>query len=383
MRIWKCVWFAPLLVSLVGIGCERPGAESITAAPRLVETEPAFRGDAVDELRLLGQVRGEVEVQVFPQVPERILTLHVEEGDQVAEGDPIAFLDGGLATSDLAQARAAFDAAVASRDQLRADLRRIEGLVAQSAAPPSQLEQLTARLRSSEAQVVQLRAARTAAGQRRGRTEVRAPVAGVVAQLALTEGDLAAPQVPLCTVVQYDRVEVVVRPIEADYVRMRPSLPVTVSSPAVPDVERSGTIQRVSPVIDRVTRTGTVEVLVDNPDHILRPGMMAEVRVELERRPDVLMVPARSVLMTTETDRLRTANVFVQKGDRAQRVEVELGQRFRDRIEVTAVRSGAIEAGDAVVVAGQHLLRDGSRVRVRSTGPDVAATPPPSEPENG
>ena len=353
-------WLAISLVS----GCFSSEEAPDRGAPRIVELDEAQRGDAVDELRLMGQVRGETEVRVVPQVAETIRVLHVEEGDQVSAGDLIASLERDLATSDFAQADAALNAAIASRDQLQADLRRVTGLVAQSAAPSSQLEQLEARLRAAEAQVSQLRAAQTAAGQRRRRTEVRAPIAGVIAELSVNEGDLATPQVPLCTVVQYDRVEVVVRPIEGDHVRISEEQPVVVSLPALPGEERPGSIGRISPVIDRVSRTGTVEVRVDNPDHLLRPGMMAEVRVELERRSDVLMVPARSVLMTTETDTRRVANVYVREGDRARRVEVELGQRFRDRLEIVTVRSGSLEAGDDVIVAGQHLLRDGSPVRV-------------------
>ena len=368
------------LVGLVGplvltFACDSEGNDNDSrSAPRIVEVDAAQRGDAVEELRLIGQVRGETEVRVLPQVAERIRRLHVEEGDRVSAGDLIATLEGDLATSDVAQADAALNVASASRDQLQLDLQRVRGLVAESAAPASQLEQLEAQLRSAEAQVSQLRAAQTAAGQRRGRTLVRAPIDGVIAELTVNEGDLAMPQAPLCTVVQFDRVEVVARPIEADHVRLSRELPVVVSVPALPGEERTGVLRRISPTIDRVSRTGNVEVLVDNADHRLRPGMMAEVHVELSRRADVLMVPARSVLMTSETDTQRVANVFVRNGDRARRVEVEVGPRFRDRIEILSVRGGSLEGGDEVIVAGQHLLRDGSPVRVREAAPE---RPPP------
>ncbi len=340
---------------------------------RLVTTELAVRELAVDELRLLGEVRGVLEVQVFAQLPERIAVVHVEEGQRVAAGEPIVTLDGDLTSTDYAQARAALDAAIASRDQLESELSRTRELVAQSALPARSLEQLDSQLRTANAQVAQLQAARRAAGARQGRTVVRAPADGLVARLRATEGELAAPQVPVCTVVQMDEVEIEVRPIEADFVRLEEEMAVRVTPPALPELERGGRISSISPVLDRLTRTATVEVRVANEDHQLRPGMVAEVWIELSRRPDVLLIPSRAVLMTTETDTERRANVFVRDGGRARRVEVELGRRYGDRMEIVAAEG--LGPGDEVIVEGQHLLRNQSRVRVTEVA-DLGAGEP-------
>ncbi|MEM9187831.1 MAG: efflux RND transporter periplasmic adaptor subunit [Myxococcota bacterium] len=336
--------------------------DEIPAEPsRLVVTEAVVRDNAIDRLVILGDVEGEVEARVFSQVPELITVLHVEEGQMVEAGDPIASLDGDLVASDLAQAAAAVAAAEASRDGLVNDLQRTEGLVRSQAAASSQLERLEAQLRASEAQVNQLRAARRAAGARRSRALIRAPVSGFVTQLVVEEGDVAAPSVPLCTIVQMDNVRTVIRVIEPDYVRIRPEMPVTVTPPALPDVVRGGRIVQIAPVLDRLTRTATVEVEVSNPEHTIRPGMVAEVAIELRRREDVLLVPARAVMMTTETDVDRTARVFVRSGDRAERRGVTLGDRYGDRFEVV----DGVSRGEEVVTEGQHLLRDGGRIRVR------------------
>ncbi len=106
--------------------------------------------------------------------------------------------------------------------------------------------------------------------------------------LAVEDGDMAPPQVPICTVVQMDRVEVRVAVIETDYVRLHEGMDVTVTPPSLPDVHRTGRIASISPVIDALTRTAEVRVVLDNPDHQLRPGMVAEIAIELARRPDVL-----------------------------------------------------------------------------------------------
>ncbi len=361
-----------LAAALLAVGCgSKDDGEEETA--RLVEVMPAFQADAVDRLTLLGDVHGEVEVRVFAQLPERVRQVHVENGQAVTEGDRIVTLEADLSTSEVGQASAALVAAEASRDQIASDLERIRGLVERNVLPTSRLEALQTQLRSAEAQVEQLRSARQAAGQRRDRTVVRAPTDGIVALLDVEEGDLAAPQMPICAVVQMDRVDIELSVVESDYVQLEEGMEVTVSPPSLPDVTRTGTIRRISPVIDPLTRTAKVEVILDNEDHVLRPGMVAEVSIELARRPDVTMVPARAVLMTTRTDTAREGYVFVVDGDTAHRRTVTLGRRYDDRMEITE----GIEAGEQVVVMGQHMLRDGATVRVR----EAAAEPGPARAE--
>jgi len=348
-----------ILGSTLASACEEGEVEAPTQ-PRLVVPTEVRATEAVDRVVLFGEVHGEVEARVFAQLPEQIEKLHVKEGDRVAAAQPTATLEASLSTSDAQQASAALRAAEARRDQLADELGRIEDLVAQSALPRSRLDSLRAELRAANASVEQLDAGRRAASLRRGRTVVRAPKAGTVALLRAKEGDMAAPNVPLALIVEMDEVIVTLEVVEPDYVRLEEGMAASIKPTALPDTTRSGKITMRSPVIDPLTRTASVEVTVDNEDHLLRPGMTAEVGIELERRKDVVMVPAQAVMMTTSTDEAREAEVFVIDDGKVQRQEIQLGKRYGDRIEVVA----GVAAGVRVVLEGQHVLRNGAPVRV-------------------
>ena len=357
-----------LVVLLAACGDEDATRE---LPPRLVVTAPAARHVAVERLSLLGDIRGEVEVRVVADLAERVQEVHARNGDRVEAGDPLLTLEASLPSSDLAQAAAARDVARADRDRLAADLARMRPLVEGNALPRAQLEQLEASLRAADARVTQLGASQRAARLRRGRTVVRAPTSGIVAGLEAKVGDLVAPQVPVAEIVRMERVEVTLRVVEEDFVRLRPGLVAVVAPPSLPGLRREGTVLRLSPVLDRVTRTGEVVVQVDNADGQLRPGMVAEVGIELARREDVLMVPSRALLLTTRTEEDRLARVFVVEDGVAKRRDVRIGQRYpgerEQRVEITE----GLEAGAQVVVRGQTLLRDG--VEVRAQGETLAA----------
>ncbi|MEO0323089.1 MAG: efflux RND transporter periplasmic adaptor subunit, partial [Myxococcota bacterium] len=264
------------LALLVVVAACGDADESPELSPRLVVTAPAVRDVAVERLSLLGDLRGEVEVRVVADLAERVQEVHVRDGDHVATGDPLLTLEASLPSSDLAQAAAARDVARADRDRLAADLARVRPLVEGNALPRAQLEQLEASLRAAEARVTQLGASQRAARLRRGRTVVRAPTAGVVTGLEAKVGDLVAPQAPVALIVRMARVEVALRVVEEDFVRLRTGLVAVVKPPSLPELSREGTVLRLSPVLDRVTRTGEVVVQVDNADGQLRPGMVAE-----------------------------------------------------------------------------------------------------------
>src|SRR5690606_35122345 len=129
----------------------------------------------------------------------------------------------------------------------------------------------------------------------------------------------------------------------------------------------------------RMTRTAGVEVVVDNADGVLRPGMVAEAAIVLARREGVTMVPGRAVVMTPDTDTDGSAHVFVAEGEQASRRQVRIGMRYGDQIEIAE----GIAAGDRVITEGQHLLRDGTRIRVAEREATASAGAPPTPAAGG
>ena len=118
------------------------------------------------------------------------------------------------------------------------------------------------------------------AGAQRDRVVVRSPISGVVAQVQLREGDLAATGMPIMTVIKPDRLKAVLRVPERDFLRVKQGMKVNLSPLAVPEQKVEGTVTLKGPVVDRMTRTGLVEVHLDNTDGALVPGDVCVVQIE-------------------------------------------------------------------------------------------------------
>jgi len=326
------------------------------------------RGDLVETVSLVGELQGVEEVRVFAQVPERIRTLAVREGDRVREGDLLATVRADLASEGVNQAQAGLEAAIANRDALLDNLTRLQTLASTGAAPQSQLRAAEAQMRAAEAQVRQASAGLGQAAAQKSRTTIRSPIAGVVAQITMRAGDLALPAQPIMTVVRSERMKVVLRAPERDFFRIAPGMTVTVSPLARPAQTVQATVTLKGPVVDRFTRTGLVEVELDNAQGQLVSGAAVRAVIEVARSPNVVLVPSEAVLLSVETERTGAALAFVSDGTKARRRNVEIGRRQADRLEVVR----GLEAGESLVVEGAHLLRDGNPIRVHAKAPGAA-----------
>ncbi|MGC4119743.1 MAG: efflux RND transporter periplasmic adaptor subunit [Myxococcales bacterium] len=295
--------------------------------------------------------------------PSGIRTLTVKEGQLVRQGDVLATLWADLQSEGVNQAEAMLEAALTQRDAANDNLKRTKSMAEAGAAPQAQLDAALTGSRAAEAAVRQATAAVASASAQKERTLVRAPIRGVVSNIALREGDLASPGLPLMTIVRPDKLKAVLRVPERDFFRVKEGQPVTVEPLGQAGNVANGKVTLKGPVVDRMTRTGLVEVMLDNADGKFMAGSAVRAAIELVRRPGVVLVPASAILFTADTERTRKAIAFVAEGEIGKKREVTVGWREGDRLEIVQ----GLAKGELLVTQGAHLLRDNNPLKLVSS----------------
>lgn len=231
-----------------------------------------------------------------------------------------------------------------------------------------QAVQAAVAYRQAQSQLAQSQVALHQAENLLRESVVRAPAGGIVGRRLVDPGTTVTPATPLLQIVDVDPVFLVVPVAEQDLAAVRPGTPAAVRPDALPSRRFAGEVSSVSPVLATTTRTAETRIRVPNPEALLRPGMTARVELLLARRTGVLAVPAEAVL---EQDGVRS--VFVVEDGLARARPVALGVSDGTRVEVVR----GLQPGEMVVVAGQHNLRDGSRVILPGQrGPGTRSGPP-------
>src|SRR5262252_3457660 len=294
-----------------------------------VNTSPITRGDIVDTVGASGTLQAVTTVQVGSQVSGNISFLGADFNSIVKKGQVIAKLDPSLFDAQLQQARANLQQTRANLAKAQSDLdrskvmltdaqqkyTRAKELAAKSLLPQSDLDaakiavdSAQAMLSSAEATVNQSNAAvnqsQASVNQNQvnlDHTVIEAPIDGIIIQRSVDVGQTVAAsmQAPTLFVIAADltKMQVNANIDEADVGRIRPGQHVTFKVDAYPTDTFEGTVSqiRLQPVVvQNVTTYGTV-IDVPNAQLKLKPGMTANVKVEISKRTDILRVPNASL----------------------------------------------------------------------------------------
>lgn len=273
---------------------------------------------------------------IAPQSPSRIQKIYVEVGDFVRAGQIVAKMDEvSLNQSKLSMAN----------DSL--EYSRIKKLYEQGGVSKSDFDAMELKYNVTRSQYQNLLE----------NTILRSPVSGVITARNYDQGDMYGGS-PIYVVEQITPVKLYVGISEMDYTRVKKNDTVTLTADALPGKTFTGRIARIYPTIDAATHTFTAEVNVANGDRLLRPGMYARVTVNFGSNHSIV-VPDDCVVKQQGSG---VRSVFVLQADNTvKEVVVTLGRHFGTEYEIL---SGVAE-GDKVVVKGQAILKNGSKVNVQ------------------
>lgn len=330
---------------------ESPEHAADAAVP--VRVQPAAAVDRPHTTVASGVVEARTTVDVAFQVPGKVVEVGPDEGDAVSAGQLLARVDPTDYRLAVDQAAAQAEHAARERDRFRA-------LVEAGSVAPNDYERVESAARQSGAGA-------GLAGKRLADTRLASPITGVVARRAIDRGETAAPGQTVFTVVDMDPVRVRIGVPEADVGAVRAGQPASVRLPALGDTTFNGRVTLVGVAADPATRSYAVEVSVPNPRRRIKVGMVAEASVRGDRRERAVAVPLGAVVR--DADGATLLYVLDQNGGRVHARRVTLGQASGDDVEVLR----GLAAGEPVVVAGQHRVRDGSRVSVQRTDMTIDA----------
>ena len=278
-------------------------------------------------------------IDVVARAGGAVVSVLVQEGDAVREGQLLARLDQDDARLALAEAQAHYE-------NIQSEHARTSELAKHGGATDQELESQRYQI---ELRTIALERARQGLDD----TEVRAPIAGIVAERMVDEGATISANTRLFHVLDPDPLLAVIH--IPDSGRQNLGVGQAVEVHAAGGTVAAGLITRISPVVD--AESGTVKVTVELRDTgagALLPGTFVTVQVPTETRPNALVVPKRAILLE------RDQNIVyrVQEGV-AVRTPVAIGLSAHDVVEVTS----GLAAGEVVVTVGQESLRDGAAVR--------------------
>src|SRR5437762_11013777 len=334
----------------------KPPPASVTVAEAKSEVIPNL-------LSAVGDLAAVHQVNVTSDVSGRVTDIMFTGGSSVKAGNPLVQLFDGPEQADLANFKAQATVAQRSLDRAKQVASRQFGPQATVDQAQAAFDQANAGISKTEAIISQ--------------KLVRAPFDGELGVRHVEVGQFLTAGTQIVSLTDLSTLYANFTVTEKDSGQLKVGQTVRLAVDAYPSRTFEGKINAIEPQISTDTRNIHVQATIDNPDHILKPGMFTTTTVVLPDKPAVVTVPETAVDYTLYGD-----SVFLiteKKEDdgktslSAVRTFVRTGNRINGRVEVLS----GLKPADRVVAVGQLKLQSGAAVAISADAPPpIPANPP-------
>lgn len=310
-----------MVIVLTGCGASGQTDINLSSSSNVQASSPIFvmAGiiDANDKAGITSKLSAKVasinaEVGTVVKKGDTLITFDAKDLEaQVAQAQAgvitaqanLAKMESGARPEQIAQAQVMLDSAKTSYLNAKNNYDRNQQLAAAGAISQSQLETMQTQLAASQAQyssaqdqldmltqgetqetlnVLQAQVKQSQAALELAKTQLSygtivSPISGIVSAKNINEGELASLGAPLVSVVNVDTLYIKASLPDGLIGSVKVGQAVAVKVADIPDKEFTGEISVVDPVIDSRSRSVLVRIKLDNPDSVLKPGMLAEI----------------------------------------------------------------------------------------------------------
>jgi len=307
-------------------------------------------GTISNRINLPGSIEPWNRLELISKISGSVEAVLVEEGDTVAKGEIIAKIE-----SD--DYRIAFERAQAAYKLAKADYTRDKTVYAKGAIPTAELDARETKMQTAKADLDNARLMLE-------RCTITAPISGVVRKLDAKIGLYLGVGDPIGRILQIDKVKAVIGIPESDITAVRTLDEIELQIQALDNMSVIGRRHFVSSSPETAARLYRLELAVDNPDHMILPGMFVRADIVKERKEQALSIPFYSVISRNDEQ-----YVYVERDGVVHKRLVETGIMEKWMVEITK----GLQAGEKIVIEGHRDVENDQQVNVVKVISDLEA----------
>lgn len=315
------------------------GADSVTEGQKkatLVEVATVKEAPFTHYIAVQGRVVSDKNVMLTAKAAGTITRISVDEGQSVRQGQVLAQIDPDLINRSIAELETSLDLANTLFERQKNLWEQNIGTEVQYLQAKNNKESLESKMASLNEQLQQ--------------TRITAPFSGVIDDILIKEGEVAAPGTPAIRIVSPSDFKIRAEIAENYISVVDQGNGVTIELPSYDTPIRS-VVSSVSKVIDPANRTFQVEV--DLPDSVskgIKANMVAYINVEDYENEKAVVIPINAVQFSDGGDDY----VFIAEGKKAVVRPIKIGKTHNSEAEVLS----GLKPGDKIVVTGHRNLVD-------------------------
>lgn len=316
------------------------GADTLNKKSTVVDVLQIEEKAFVHYIGVQGKIDSDNNVMLSAKTPGTITSVFVNEGDQVSKGQVLAQIDDDIIRSNKAELQSSLDLATTLFERQKNLWEQNIGTEIQYLQAKNNKESLERRMASLNEQL-QL-------------TKIIAPFSGIVDEVIIKKGEVAAPGMPAIRIINPSDYKIVAEVAESYINKIKKGNKVKIDLPILKKTVESR-ITNVSKIIDPTNRTFKIEVeLADSLNKYVKSNMIVFIHIEDYRKNEAIVIPVNAVQFSNEEEDY----VFIAQNNRAIKKTVKTGNTYNNNVEIL----DGLEAGEKIVVAGHRNLVDNQSI---------------------
>lgn len=308
--------------------------------PVMVKT--LSRRNFVHYIEVQAVVDSDKSIRVSAEMGGQIRHLYVKNGQFVSAGTIVAKIDDAIIRKGLAELEQSLEFVKINYEKQKQLWDKKVGTEIEFLSAKNQYESLLRKKESLEEQLA--------------KTTIKAPISGIVDNIFLKEGEMAAPGIPILQIVNGNEVKLVADVPETYAASIKKGTDVIIKFPALNKTIQS-TVINVGEVINPSDRSFKVEIALSNPEKLFKPNMLATVEIKDYERKDAVVIP-RNAIMKGEEEEF----VFIAQNNVAKKVAIKTGVNYQGETEVLSGLTG----NEQLITVGFQDLSDGQKIEIKS-----------------
>lgn len=290
-----------------------------------------------------GNAEADLNINVSPESSGIIETILVKEGEHVTKGQMLAKLKVDALQRTLDELKIQHDLATTNFNRQKNLWDQNIGSEMQFLQAKTNKESLEKRIEGLEAQI--------------DMSDITSPVDGVVDVIFQKKGEIGSPQFPFAKVVNINHINIYGDVSEAYLTKVKEGDKIKINFPAL-GREKEARIQQIGDVIDPKNRTFRIKVSMNNPDKMIKPNLVAIIKIRDYMAEDAIVVPSLYIREDFKGDFTFIANTENGK-EVAKKIYVTTGVTDNNMTEVTS----GLTAGMKIISEGYNQIVDGTLIR--------------------
>jgi membrane fusion protein (multidrug efflux system) len=313
----------------------------------LVSTVKVSRKKFEHYFEVQGNVEAEKNTMIYPEAGGTIREIRVKEGQVVNKGDLLIRLDQDVLQKSIQEAKTSANLANTIYEKQTRLWEQKIGSEIQYLEAKANKEAAQARLESMNAQLELL--------------SVRAPYSGIIDEIFPKMGELATPQMPLARIVNLEKVYIKSDVSERYIGKVKQGTDVHILLPSSKE-ELQSSVSLIGNYINPHNRTFKIQIKLDNKSNILKPNLLATIRIKDFEKDSVVVLPEAMIQQTPAGEDFVYLLTKKDGHHYVNKKVIKTGMSYKNMVMIKKGLNG----NEEIVEKGARSVKDGQRVVVAS-----------------